>query len=144
MGTDMEFGKTSLERLKTCHPDLQRVFLEVVKDFDCTVIEGFRGEKEQNAAFAKGASKLKFPHGSHNKFPSLAVDVCPYPVEFPLATDSVSIKTKKLGKFYLFSGFVLGTAKGLGISLRWGGDWDGDKDILENSFDDLVHFELRK
>ena len=27
-------------------------------------------------------------------------------------------------------------------SVRYGGDWDNDKDITNNNFQDLVHFEL--
>jgi peptidoglycan L-alanyl-D-glutamate endopeptidase CwlK len=27
-------------------------------------------------------------------------------------------------------------------SVRFGGDWDGDKDITDQKFNDLVHFEL--
>ena len=30
----------------------------------------------------------------------------------------------------------------MGIDLIWGGDWDGDTDLKDNAFDDLVHFEL--
>jgi hypothetical protein len=42
----------------------------------------------------------------------------------------------------LFAGFVIGTAALMGISIRWGGDWDRDTYTKDNSFDDLVHFEL--
>ena len=42
----------------------------------------------------------------------------------------------------LFAGYVLGLAKSMGITLRWGGDWDRDTDVQDNKFDDLMHFEL--
>ena len=32
----------------------------------------------------------------------------------------------------------------MGIDLIWGGDWDGDTDLNDNNFDDLVHFELKR
>ena len=34
-------------------------------------------------------------------------------------------------------------AKSMGITLRWGGDWDMDTQVKDNKFDDLVHFEIR-
>jgi len=30
----------------------------------------------------------------------------------------------------------------MGVDLRWGGDWDGDTEVRDNGFDDLVHFEI--
>ena len=54
------FSKRSLGRLETCDERLQELFKEVVKRFDCTIIEGHRGEEKQNAAYKKGNSKLKY------------------------------------------------------------------------------------
>ena len=71
------FSQTSKARLSTAHPDLQRLFNEVVKHWDCTIVCGHRGKEEQDKAFAEGKSKVKWPNGRHNKLPSLAVDVMP-------------------------------------------------------------------
>ena len=38
----------------------------------------------------------------------------------------------------------MGIASQMGIDIIWGGDWDGDTDLKDNAFDDLVHFELKK
>jgi hypothetical protein len=35
-----------------------------------------------------------------------------------------------------------GIAHEMGVKIRWGGDWDSDGEIKDNSFDDLVHVEL--
>ena len=43
----------------------------------------------------------------------------------------------------LFAGFVLGLARSMGITLRWGGDWDMDFHVMDNRFDDFPHFEVR-
>lgn len=32
----------------------------------------------------------------------------------------------------------------MGVTLRWGGDWDSDTEVNDNSFDDLVHFEIKE
>tara|TARA_R100000152_G_scaffold19239_1_gene11403 strand:+ start:1775 stop:2170 length:396 start_codon:yes stop_codon:yes gene_type:complete len=126
------FGKSSKKRLATCHEDLQKVFNEVIKYVDCSVLEGHRSEERQNKLFEEGKTKVKYPKGRHNNSPSLAVDVTPYPVDW----DDRERQT-------LFAGFVLGIARSMDIRLRWGGDWDMDFEVTDNRFDDFPHFELR-
>ena len=127
------FGKTSKRRLSTCEKDLQLLFGEVVKGFDCSIVCGHRGEEAQNEAFEKGNSQAKYPNGRHNANPSRAVDVAPYPIDW-----------NDRERFTYFAGYVMGIASQMGIGLRWGGDWDGDTELKDNKFDDLVHFELKK
>lgn len=129
-----EFSKTSLEHLKTCHVDLQRLFMEVIKNYDCTILEGYRGREEQEKAVKEGNSKLHYPESKHNKIPSLAIDVAPYPVP-----DWDNEK----GKFVNFAYEVLGIAKMMGIKIRWGGAWTGKRN-KPGQLDDLPHFELIK
>lgn len=131
------FSKESFSKLSTCHPDLQTIFYDVIKSFDCKVLEGFRTKEDQEKAFAAGNTKIHWPQGKHNSQPSMAVDVSPYPVDW-----------KNLPRFYWFAGYVMGIAQRLKDegkithSLRFGGDWDRDKDINDETFKDLVHFEL--
>lgn len=128
-----KFGKKSKENLSTTHEKLQKVFNEVIKTVDCSVLEGHRSEVRQNALYKEGKTKVKYPKGRHNSSPSNAVDVVPYPVDWD-----------DRERFHLFAGFVMGTAKAMGITLRWGGDWDTDWQVNDNRFDDFPHFELRK
>lgn len=125
------FSQTSKDRLATCDARLQRVMNEVIKHFDCTIIIGHRGEQAQNEAFASGKSQKQWPNGNHNSMPSKAVDVAPFPVDW---NDSK--------RFYYFAGFVMATAKAMGIKLRFGGDWNRDTQLKDNKFNDLVHFEI--
>lgn len=125
------FSARSKTNLATCHPDLQRLFNEVIKTHDCTILEGHRNAKRQNEAYMSGLSKLKFPNSKHNRFPSHAVDVVPYPIDFG-----------DLGRIYQFGFFVVDLAKKMGIKIRWGGDWDMDGDTKDQKFNDLVHFEI--
>tara|TARA_R110002020_G_scaffold55591_2_gene154068 strand:- start:18749 stop:19138 length:390 start_codon:yes stop_codon:yes gene_type:complete len=127
-----KFGNTSKKRLSTCHKDLQKVFNEVIKHVDCSVLEGHRNEERQDKLFNEGKSKVKYPRGRHNSYPSRAVDVTPYPVDW----DDRERQT-------LFAGFVIGIARSMDIRLRWGGDWDMDFKVMDNRFDDFPHFEIR-
>lgn len=127
-----KFNSKSQAQLLTCHTQLQRVFNEVIKHWDCSVIEGKRSEEKQKENLAKGVSqtmnsKHVYPLGQ----PSLAVDVAPFPIVWG-----------DTERFYAFGGFVVGVATVLGIKLRWGGDWDSDRDLKDQRFIDLPHFEL--
>ena len=115
-----KFGKTSKEKLATCHEDLQKVFNEVIKKVDCSVLEGHRSEERQNKLYEEGKTKVLYPKGRHNASPSRAADVVPYPVDW-----------NDRERFHLFSGFV------------WGGDWNMNFEVDDNKFDDFPHFELR-
>ena len=125
------FSEASARRLAQCDPRLPRLFNEAVKHFDCTVITGHRGKAEQEEMVRTGRSKVHWPDGKHNTVPSLAADVAPYPIDW-----------EDRERFTLFAGFVKGLAVSMGIKIRWGGDWDGDTEVLDNGFDDLPHFEL--
>jgi len=128
-----KFGKVSMERLNTCDPRLQHIFLVVIEKFDCAVICGHRNKEDQDKAYNSGNSKLKWPNGNHNKLPSRAIDVAPY------INGTISWDSKQC---YFFAGYVLRVADELGIKIRWGGNWSGDKDLSNNTFNDLVHFEI--
>ena len=79
-----KMGAGSLARLATCHPDLQRLVREVYRRTteDLSVACGHRGKVDQDRAFAEGHSKLRWPKSRHNSYPSLAVDLWPYPVDW--------------------------------------------------------------
>tara|TARA_R110002012_G_scaffold59266_7_gene154762 strand:+ start:2217 stop:2609 length:393 start_codon:yes stop_codon:yes gene_type:complete len=126
------FGKKSKKRLATCNDDLQKVFNEVIKYVDCSVLEGNRSKDRQNKLYKEGKTQVKYPNGRHNASPSNAVDVTPYPVDW----DDRERQT-------LFAGFVLGISRSMGITLRWGGDWDQDFQVQDNRFDDFPHFEIK-
>jgi peptidoglycan L-alanyl-D-glutamate endopeptidase CwlK len=118
-----EFGKRSRKELKTAHPNLQAIFNEVIKQYDCSVLCGHRGKADQDKAFADGKSKLKWPKSNHNKTPSRAVDVVPFPIDWKNETE-----------FYIMADIVKNIAKRLKIKVSWGGDW--------KTFRDLPHWEL--
>ena len=128
------FGKTSKRRLETCHQDLQDLFDEVITVVDCSIIEGHRSQEKQDTYYYDGKSKVRWPYGKHNGDPSEAVDAAPYL--------NNAISWNKYHCIYL-AGIVMGIASQMKIPIRWGGDWDGDKEpITDQDFQDLVHYEL--
>lgn len=131
------FGQRSTTNLQQCHPDIQRVLTEAIKVFDFSVICGERNEEAQTIAFKGGKSKLEWPKSKHNKTPSMAVDICPWPIDW-----------ENVSSFKFLAGHILGIAhmmlkdKTITHKFRWGGDWDSDKDMDDQKFNDLPHFEL--
>jgi hypothetical protein len=114
----MPLGAVSGGRLATCHPDLRRFVEELVEGIDAgelatagvrdvTVLCGHRGKAEQDQAFERGTSKLRWPNSKHNQQPSLAVDIAPYPIDWD-----------NLPAFDVLRGYALGVAARLGIRLR--------------------------
>jgi len=125
------YSTRSKRNLATCDEQLQRLFGQVIKHFDCIILEGYRNEEAQNRYYHEGRSTLKWPESHHNALPSRAVDAAPYPVDW-----------NDRERFYFFGGIVMGIAADMKIPLRWGGDWDRDTEVHDQTFFDLPHFEL--
>ena len=119
----------SLNRLKTCHPDLIKLILRVDEIYPVHVICGYRGKEDQDKAFKDKKSKLKFPESKHNKSPSLAVDIVPDPDRNPKTISWVD-----LDAFEIMLLAVESIADDYKIKIRLGRDF---------SFKDFPHIELR-
>jgi len=125
-----KFSKASAAKLATCHPDLQKIFNDIIQTRDCTIICGARTLEEQQKAFTGGFSKIdgiknKSMHQVSPERPlSLAVDALPYPINW---------EDKKGHED--FARAVKATAEHHKIKIVWGGDWQ--------NFKDRPHFELR-
>ena len=76
------FSKRSSKELGTCHYLLQDLMNRAIKETDFTVICGFRDKAQQEKAFAEGRSRAKWGQSKHNSWPSMAVDVVPYPIDW--------------------------------------------------------------
>jgi len=126
------FGKQSEENLATCHEDLVSVARTVIQVFNFSVICGKRDKVAQNAAFFANLSTKMFPMGKHNTEPkSEAMDVAPYPIDW-----------NDRERFIYLAGYMMMAAYLLGIKIRWGGDWDSDTNMKDQTFFDLGHFEI--
>ena len=133
-----EFSKSSKRKLESCDPELQTLFNDIIKTCDCTILCGRRGKKEQNKAFAGGFSMVQYPKSKHNKNPSLAVDVVPYPVEW-----------SNTDRMRYFIGYVKGVAQmlydygAMEKEIVTGIDWDNDTVLSDQRFNDFPHFQIR-
>jgi peptidoglycan L-alanyl-D-glutamate endopeptidase CwlK len=131
-----QFSERSKAKLETCDPRLQRLANAVIEVFDCTVVDGHRGEEKQNDLYERGLSKVRYPNSEHNIYPSKAIDLAPFD---PFLG---RINWNDTLTFYYFAGIVMGIAVEQGLLLRWGGDWDMDDDLDDQTFVDLAHFEI--
>lgn len=126
-----KFSALSEQRLSTCHPFLQELLREAIKYRDFTVICGHRGQEEQEEAYRLGRSKVRWPQSRHNKLPSTAVDIAPYPVDW-----------QDTARFARLFGYVERIAEEKDIKIRWGGDWDQDGKTADERLIDMPHIEL--
>lgn len=133
-----KYGRASLQRLASSHPDLQKVMMKVIDRYDVTIVCGHRSELDQKDAYDKGLSQVLFPNSKHNSFPSLAIDVAPY------ITAEGEIPWSDTEAFAKMAGYIMAVADMEGVSLRWGGDWDGDNRTDDENFRDRPHFELKQ
>jgi len=126
-----QFSRRSFERLNECHPLLKRVMHSAIEVCDFSVICGYRGEEAQNEAYKNGHSRLQWPKSKHNKSPSEAVDIVPYPIDW----DDID-RFRDLASVIKVHWDKIPIAEREGLELHWGGDWE--------KFKDFPHWELRK
>lgn len=125
------FGNLSEQRLATCDERLQRLLREVIKEVDITVLCGHRTKEEQDDAVRRGASTKLWPLSKHNRLPSMAVDIAPYPINW-----------NDTARFARMIGYVERVAWELKIPIRWGGDWNQNGHTKDERLVDMPHIEL--
>ena len=134
------FSNTSLTRLQTCHPDIQKVIHRAMEitTMDFMVLEGERTKEQAYINWGKGRTAaqlsakgvpVKYSQPSLSKVTWLsdplnskhikqkdgyahAIDLCPYPISWE---DIPAFQ--KLGKI------IKQAAKDVGVKIEWGGDW---------------------
>ncbi len=135
-----KFGKTSLQRLSTCHPDIQKVMNEAIKHYDFTILCGIRSAEEQFSLFKQGRKLVNGKWtkvgstvtnidginklSKHNHSPSLAIDIAPFPIDW-----------NDIARFKELSKVVKQAMVTVGVTLQWGGEWV--------KFVDYPHYEIK-
>lgn len=146
-----KFGKSSSRKLATCHEDLQKIAILALSrsKVDFGITEGHRSLERQNMLFMQGKSKIDGKHmkGKHNYMPSLAIDIYAYHTD---------LQTRRMIAYDIPTiCYIAGIIDACAVELynkgeishiiRWGLNWDSDGVIaFDQSFDDAVHFELKK
>jgi len=131
--------------LNQCDARLRRIFYEVNKRTTVEILPStIRTIEHQKYLVEMGVSKtMNSLHLIDEQHPfSRAVDAGPWPIIWPDKRNPKYVYT--IGQFYYFAGVVLEVAHELLIPIRYGGDWDGDFNVTNQTFYDLVHFELKE
>ena len=147
-------SKLSLGRLEGVNPALVKVVQRAIEitPQDFMVVEGVRSKEQCYINYGKGRTvaqctakgvpakyaqpKLAKVTWLNNPLSSKhvsgkAVDLVPYPVNW-----------NDLTKFDQVAKAMFAAAKELGVSIRWGADWDNDGNYREKGEYDSPHFEL--
>lgn len=129
-------SKASEDKMNGVHPDLIKVVRRAIQisKVDFKVGEGVRTLARQKTLVAEGKSKtLNSRHIPGRDGLGKAVDLWVIKGG-TIVWDQAS--------YVELSQYVLQAAKELGVSIRWGGDWDGDGNWKEERFFDGPHYEL--
>ena len=126
------FGTRSNEKLTNAHVDLRLVLNKVIKKVDFTVIWTFRNEAQQTGMYLNGDTRNPWPTSKHNRKPSLAVDIVPYPAMYEATYE----------QFFELATYMFEAAMELDIPITWGGHWIGytGKGYYDR---DWSHWELK-
>jgi peptidoglycan L-alanyl-D-glutamate endopeptidase CwlK len=134
----------SRDRLKGLHPKLIAVVERAIKlsAIDFTVVEGVRTPERQRELYAQGRTKpgdivtwtLNSRHFVSGDGFGHAVDVAPI--------INGEIPWKNESAFDAVATAMFRAAAEIGVSLRWGADWDRDGKPRERGETDSPHFEI--
>lgn len=132
----------SIGKLHKVDPRLIAVVKRAIQitEVDFKVVCGIRTAEEQRQLYAQGRTKpgkivtwtLSSRHIPDPKTGlGRAVDLLPAPYDW-----------KELGPFDKVAKAMMQAADELGVKLRWGANWDGDRIVREKGETDNPHFEL--
>ncbi len=138
-----KLSRNSKAKLCTCNNDIYRAVFFALQFMDVGVADGVRGRKRQQILYNQGKSKVRYPDSKHNKTPSDAVDLVVY-VEGIGYIDEVSAPNSYRQYYGYLAGILRIYCYENGLNFKWGGDWDGDANFDDQTFNDLMHFEITR
>lgn len=135
----MQLDERSEKRLEGVNPTLVSIIRRAAKrlPFALFVVEGLRTRERQAELYAQGRTKpgKKVTWTLHSKhLDGKAVDLAPL--------INGAIDWADLSKFDAIAKAMQDAAKEVGVSVRWGGDWDMDGQPRERGESDSPHFEI--
>ena len=133
-GLSYRWGNRSLSHRDRLAGGLTALFDRALEmsPFDLSITDSHR-TLEEHEALPDGATQVSWEDSKHSTFPSMAGHLDPYPINYD---DWL--------RYYVLAGVVMAAARDLSMldRVRWGGDWDRDLNLAEESFRDLAHWEL--
>lgn len=132
-----QLSQRSKQRISTTDERVQIIVEEAIRispiDFGIPAYGGKRTDEEQHELFEQGKSKCDGYSKRSRHQSGLAFDIFPY----------VGGKADYDPRYcFMLAGVFLSVANDFGYKLKFGGDWDMDMDLDDQTFFDLVHFEL--
>ena len=142
-----KLGTKSKEKLKDVHPKLAKIVARAIElsEVDFTVVQGNRTQAQQDALYAQGRTKpgpIVTKTRNSNHIGGRAVDIMPWIDGKLFMPDRPTKEDAKLW-FRINQAMQLAACED-GIKLRWGGDFNQDGNLTNDSFVDLPHWELPK
>ena len=145
MSMQTRLAGVSLRRLQGVHPELVKVVhaASLLSPMPFLVVEGVRTEARQRELYAQGRTApgrivtwtMKSKHIPGADGLGHAVDLCPIGAGGKPDWNNTN-GFLEIGKA------MMNSAMRLGVQLRWGWDWDGDRKLREKGETDGPHFEL--
>lgn len=139
------YGRTSQRNRDSCAPPLIEIMNKGLElsPVDISIVRGWSDEDVQNMLFRTGASKKQWPFSEHNFMltdepHSKAFDFAPH------LGREIKIPWEDTHLFAVVAGVFISVAIGLGVKLRWGGDWDMDGLTTDQTFMDYGHLEIEE
>ena len=132
-----KLSQRSLKRLEGVEPDLVNIVCLAIErtpvDFGVAWMGGLRTPEEQNQLYKdKVSTKDGYLRLSKHQFGE-AVDLQAF-------VGGKAIVSEKMQ--CVIAGVMFSCAAELGETIRWGGDWDSDGNLGDQTFNDLYHFEI--
>jgi len=143
------FGERSREKLENVHPDLILVVSRALlySEIDFAITEGMRSHARQLELLQMGRTWTE--HSMHLRQPdgyAHAIDVMAVgdlDRDGDVDTTDRNMTWSHVNYSTIQVAFQRAST-GLGIPIRWGGDWDCDGDSGDQAHFDGPHFELRR
>lgn len=130
-------SERSLKRLEGVEEDLAKVvrlaIMRTPVDFGVAWLGGMRTPEEQNQLYKDGYSKC-------DGYEKLSKHQFGEAVDLQVFVGGSAVQNERMQ--CIVAGVMFACATELGVTLRWGLDWDQDGDIRDNVFNDIYHFEL--
>lgn len=146
-----KFSKTSDERLNTCDLYIQKVLRIAIgrSAVDFGVAQGKRTVQQQTDYFNDGKSKVNPANYTKEELPLKGFHITDEVYTKSGAVDFYAYITGKGASWdekhlCYIAGVIMSVDAELENKLKWGGNWDGDGEIIsDQGFDDLPHIQMK-